>query len=312
MNLKSIALLSAVALVLPAVALAGPITVSGNFAQDEDVVLIPFTVPTLGVVTIRTTSFADGSTGFEPVLTLYDSAGNLLLQDATGGTVPAGCGLRSIDPTSGYCLDALIQSPLNAGSYTLALTEWDNIPGGPTLADGFPQTGNGNFTGPESPGLARLLHSVRREPAEQRLGSANRWSRRPRTGNGGFGRSSASGNDSVLPQVLSPRIGPFLGKSHTSVQTKGRKDDAISSQFASRAGSWCAVSVQCLRRSWSLARRHLRQLRQRRGQFRSVDAYQYRRRKLPGCLSIRLVARGFESAHGVRKQLRRRSSGRRF
>ena len=268
MNLKSIALLSAVALVLPAVALAGPITVSGNFAQDEDVVLIPFTVPTLGVVTIRTTSFADGSTGFEPVLTLYDSAGNLLLQDATGGTVPAGCGLRSIDPTSGYCLDALIQSPLNAGSYTLALTEWDNIPGGPTLADGFPQTGNGNFTGPEflgSPGSFILFDGSQRN---------SDWALQidgldvPEPATAGLAGSSASGNDSVLPQVLSPRIRPFLGKSHTSVQTKGRKDDAISSQFASRAGSWCAVSVQCLRRSWSLARRHLRQLRQRRGQFR--------------------------------------------
>lgn len=168
MNLKSVALLSAIALVVPAAAWAGPVTFSGNFGLDEDVVLIPFTVSTLSVITMQTTSFANGSTGFEPVLTLFDSTGNLLLQDATGGTVPGSCGLRAIDPTSGYCLDAFIQSPLNAGSYTLALSEWDNIPGGPTLADGFPQTGNGNFTGPEflgSPGSFILFNGSQRTNA---------------------------------------------------------------------------------------------------------------------------------------------------
>jgi hypothetical protein len=127
---------------------AGTMSFSGNFSADDDVVLIPFTVADSGSVLIQTTSFA-ASLGFEPVLTLYDGSGNLFLQDATGGTTPDGCGVRSIDPVSGFCLDAVIQNFLNAGNYTLALTEYDNIPGGPTLADGFPQTGNGNFTGPE-------------------------------------------------------------------------------------------------------------------------------------------------------------------
>lgn len=127
---------------------ATTLSFSGNFSSDDDVVLIPFTVSNTGLVLIQTTSFA-ASLGFEPVLTLYDASGNLFLQDATGGTTPGGCGVRSIDSSSGFCLDAVIQSILNAGNYTLALTEYDNIPGGPTLADGFPQTGNGNFTGPE-------------------------------------------------------------------------------------------------------------------------------------------------------------------
>jgi len=131
---------------------------SGNFTADDNVVLIPFTVALNGAVTIQTSSFANGSVGFEPVLTLYDGLGNLFLQDATGGTTPGGCGLRGIDSTSGFCLDAVISALLNAGSYTLALTEWDNIPGGPTLADGFPQTGNGNFTGSEfGPGSGSFL-----------------------------------------------------------------------------------------------------------------------------------------------------------
>jgi hypothetical protein len=128
---------------------AGPLTFSGTFSLDEDVVLIPFNVLADNTVTMQTTSFGDGSAGFEPVLTLFDGSGNLLFQDATGGTAPSACGARAIDPITGFCLDAYIQAFLNAGGYTLALSEWDNIPNGPTLADGFPQTGNGNFTGTE-------------------------------------------------------------------------------------------------------------------------------------------------------------------
>jgi len=131
---------------------ASTISYNGSFSADDNVVLIPFTVAADDPVLIQTTSFA-GSMGFEPVLTLYDGSGNLFLQDATGGTAPSGCGGRAIDPTSGFCLDAEIDSFLNAGSYTLALTEYDNIPSGPTLADGFPQTGNGDFTGPEFLGI---------------------------------------------------------------------------------------------------------------------------------------------------------------
>lgn len=131
--------------------------------MDDDVVLIPFSVASTSTVTIQTTSFAVG--GFEPVLALYDGSGNLLLLDSTGGTVPSNCGSRAIDPVSGFCLDAFIQGSLNPDNYTIALTEWDNIPNGPTLADGFPQTGNGNFTGPEflgSPGSFILFDGTQR------------------------------------------------------------------------------------------------------------------------------------------------------
>jgi hypothetical protein len=120
-----------------------------SFSQDDNVVLIPFSTLGSTLVTMETTSFGSGAKGFEPVLTLYDGSGNLLLQDSTGGTAPSSCGGRAIDPFSGFCLDAVISQVLPTGSYTLALTEWDNIPSGPTLADGFPDTGTGNFTGSE-------------------------------------------------------------------------------------------------------------------------------------------------------------------
>jgi hypothetical protein len=134
---------------LVAVQVGSALTVTGNFSLEENFALIPFTVVTTSTVTMFTTSFADGSKGFEPVLTLFNGAGNLLFQDSTGGTAPGGCGARVIDPFTGFCLDAYIQQLLTPDNYTLALSESDNIPGGPTLSNGFPQTGNGNFTGSE-------------------------------------------------------------------------------------------------------------------------------------------------------------------
>lgn len=153
MTIKKVLVASLLLMGTAAMSFAVPLSFSGTFSMDDDVVLIPFTVPSLSLVTIQTTSFANGSTGFEPVLTLYDQTGNLLFVDQ-GGTAPGGCGARSIDPTSTYCLDAYIQSNLGAGDYTVALTQYDNVPSGSTLADGFPQTGNGNFTGPNFLGSA--------------------------------------------------------------------------------------------------------------------------------------------------------------
>ena len=162
MNWKTLFSFGAVTLFAPAILSAS--TLSGDFTADDNVELIPISILGLSQVTIQTTSFATG--GFEPVLTLYDPSGNLLFQDANGGTEPSGCGARATDPVSGFCLDAFIQGILNVpGTYTLALTEWDNIPSGPTLADGFPQTGNGNFTGPEftgNPGSFLLFNGAQR------------------------------------------------------------------------------------------------------------------------------------------------------
>ena len=138
-------MLAALALAGSGVLPASTLSFSGNFTHDDDVVLIPFSISGSTLVTIQTTSFADGSTGFEPVLTLFDGLGTFMFQDA-GGNAPLDCGARLIDPASGFCLDAYIQQTLGPGSYTLALSEAPNAPGG-DLADGFPQAGMGDFTG---------------------------------------------------------------------------------------------------------------------------------------------------------------------
>jgi len=50
------------------------------------------------------------------------------------------------DPSTGAALDALLTLSLAAGQYTASLTQFDNFAVGPTLADGFVESGLGNFT----------------------------------------------------------------------------------------------------------------------------------------------------------------------
>jgi hypothetical protein len=59
------------------------------------------------------------------------------------------CGTVETDPTTLNCFDSYLSLDLGAGSYTVALTEYDNLANGPTLADSFSQVGNGDFTCPE-------------------------------------------------------------------------------------------------------------------------------------------------------------------
>jgi hypothetical protein len=135
---------------------------SGNFSQDDNELFYNFTILTSTSVNLQTWSYAGGTDplgnvvpagGFAPVLSLFDSGGNFLGSDA-GGSAPGGCTPRNIDSASGLCLDAYLLEPLlNAGTYTVVLTEQDNTPAGRTLADGFTQTGQGNFTGPEFLGV---------------------------------------------------------------------------------------------------------------------------------------------------------------
>ncbi|HEY7388733.1 MAG TPA: DVUA0089 family protein [Bryobacteraceae bacterium] len=131
------------------------VSYTGTFTADDDTFRVDFSLPTTMPATVRTWSFAGGASaagdaippgGFAPVVSLFDSSGNLLLFD-DGGVAPFGCGPRNIDASTGFCLDAYINGALPAGNYTAVLTEFDNTPNGPTLADGFVEQGNGNFTG---------------------------------------------------------------------------------------------------------------------------------------------------------------------
>jgi hypothetical protein len=147
---------------LPAALLADTVFLSGSFVQDDSIEWLRISVNSPATVTINTLSFAGGinylsdsisAGGFAPVLSLFAESGlqPLLATDHDGGPGP-GCGPRASDPASGFCWDGYMSTALPSGSYLLALTEDDNLAFGPTLADGFSRTGQGNFTGPNFTG----------------------------------------------------------------------------------------------------------------------------------------------------------------
>jgi hypothetical protein len=108
----------------------------GNFSQDDNVQFFTFSVTAPSEVALDTLSYAKG--GFLPVLSLWDNAG---------------VSMGEYYPLTGFA-DVNTTVDFTAGSYTLALTEYNNLPLG-DLPNGildpsqFSQYGNGNFTGPE-------------------------------------------------------------------------------------------------------------------------------------------------------------------
>ena len=122
----------------------------GAFAQDDERRQFTFTLNQAGMVVLRTWSYAGGvnSTGaridgggFDPSLSLFDSAGLLLATNRDGG-----CEKVAADRVTSWCWDAFIAVPLPKGTYQLVLTESENTPLGPYLADPFVYDGAGNFT----------------------------------------------------------------------------------------------------------------------------------------------------------------------
>ena len=123
---------------------------TGTFSYDTDVELFTFTLaaPTADVL-LRTWSYAGGTNamgsaipagGFEPVIDIFDSSGNMM---NPGSSIPCG-GATAMDPATGECGDAYYPTTLSfpagtcaAGTYTVVLTEDANAAIGPTLGDGF-------------------------------------------------------------------------------------------------------------------------------------------------------------------------------
>lgn len=139
---------AAVALIAtPQTAQASNITLQGLFTHDDNVQLFNLTIAAAGTVDIRSYGYAGGtastgtvvpSGGFDTILTLFDGSGTFLADNDDG----AGA---AIDPATGLAADARITTNLAAGSYIVALTQYDNFSAG-NLADGFIETGNPNFT----------------------------------------------------------------------------------------------------------------------------------------------------------------------
>lgn len=123
---------------------------TGAFSQDSDQRAFFFSLSAAGTVTLRTFSYAGGMNaagatipqgGFDPTISVFDSTGNLIAYNRDGG-----CANVATDSVTGFCWDSWLQIQLPAGNYTAILTESENLPNGPTLADSFVYAGQGNFT----------------------------------------------------------------------------------------------------------------------------------------------------------------------
>ena len=114
---------------------------TGTFAADDDQRTFYFALNTPGTVTVLTWSYAGGVNsagatipegGFDPTVSVFDSNGNLIGSNRDGG-----CGTVPPDSVTGFCWDSYLSLPLPAGNYSVVLTESENVPNGPTLAQSF-------------------------------------------------------------------------------------------------------------------------------------------------------------------------------
>jgi len=140
MKTKSIAVLLAL---FACVASSGAANLSytGQFNYDNDVQLFDFTVGSLSTVTLRTWSYAGGVNaagqsiargGFDPIVALFDSAGQLVDQQDDGG-----CGKVGLDAVTRQCWDINLAVQLAAGNYTVSIQQYNNYNVSENLADGF-------------------------------------------------------------------------------------------------------------------------------------------------------------------------------
>lgn len=156
---------SALVLLSAPAAQAAPLnfSFSGQFSQDDNVRLINFTAD--GQSTVYLVSYAygggtqaNGATfgagGFDTILALFDSSGSYINQNddgspacfASAAATASGTVNGRADPNTGQLWDTCFSSTLAAGTYTVAVMEYNNFALGPNLSNGFARDGQGNFT----------------------------------------------------------------------------------------------------------------------------------------------------------------------
>jgi hypothetical protein len=114
---------------------------TGQFTYDNDVQLINFTVGALSTVGLRTWSYAGGVNaagqaiargGFDPIVALFNSAGELIGQQDDGE-----CARVAADAVSRQCWDINFEFQLAAGNYTASIQQYNNYSVSTNLSDGF-------------------------------------------------------------------------------------------------------------------------------------------------------------------------------
>ncbi len=142
------ALTACAVLLSAATAQATTMSWRGSFTGDADVQRLDFTLASAGDIELKTLSYAGGTQadgtvlsagGFDPILSLFDSTGDLLHVNDDGYGV-------GVDPVTFNTWDSRIVASLGAGDYFVTITQYDNFPVGTNFSDGFWQT-DSDFTG---------------------------------------------------------------------------------------------------------------------------------------------------------------------
>jgi len=107
---------------------------TGNFSKDNDVLRFDFSVGLPNTnVTIFSSSWITG--GFDPILAIWDSAGNQLFEQDDGGLAGSQQSNSISYPFGEF--DSFLNFDLDAGDYIATLTQYDNFSVSTLLADGF-------------------------------------------------------------------------------------------------------------------------------------------------------------------------------
>jgi uncharacterized protein (TIGR03437 family) len=153
---KGALLTAALCFVLPAAFGNQAASYTGTLATDDDQRVFYFTLAAPGPISIRTFSYAGGTNqagtvvpagGFDPTLAVFDANNNLVSLNRDGG-----CGAVAADPVTSFCWDSALSLTLPTGTYSVVLTQSENLPNGPTLSDSFVYHGQTTFTTPPGVG----------------------------------------------------------------------------------------------------------------------------------------------------------------
>jgi hypothetical protein len=129
---------------------------SGTFVTDNEVLLLDFTVGQDSTITIFSSSWDDG--GFDPILAIWDAAGNYVSEQDDGHNIGSTMS-NGVSYDHGNW-DSYYDVFLTAGDYTASIAQYDNFAVGTNLSDGFQYDGNPNFTFDEGYGSQPFFNGV--------------------------------------------------------------------------------------------------------------------------------------------------------
>jgi PEP-CTERM motif-containing protein len=158
--IAAIGLAGSMSLSMGAYAIPTDFDFSGTFTNDNDILLIDFSVADISTVTIFSSSWLSGDSGlgFDPILAIWDSAGNLIQEQDDGGNI--GSTMSNGVSYNHGTWDTYFSVLLAAGDYTASIGQFDNFAVGTNLSDGFSRDGNPNFTFDEGFGAQPLFNGV--------------------------------------------------------------------------------------------------------------------------------------------------------